>query len=166
MRMLHQALRPFFTNQEHICPLCVVGFETKRGLNNHTRGSKCHLTSYPQHTALLHWAFLLTTTNMRIPEKYKLAFSNAALAACSPYTMEETSPTYSRFSRALGLAVICLPNPPPHPTKLDSAMTLFGEIINTMATGALSINEQSDLTAQVVQEFVALRVSITSQLQG
>ena len=103
---------------------------------------------------------------MKIPEKYRAVFYDAAMAARSPYTMEETAPTYSKFARALGLAVICLPDPPPHPRQLDGATTLFGEIINTMTTGTISVDDQNDLTAQVVEEFVALRVSIESQLYG
>ena len=91
LREVKQAVLPFLSSQDHLCPSCMLGFETRVSLSRHLRAPKCLLHKYPKHSALLHWVFQRLKTKNKIQDPSQMSSYKLQLLV-EPPTPLLTSP--------------------------------------------------------------------------
>jgi hypothetical protein len=163
LREVKQAMNPFLSGSENVCPCCWLGFDTPHGLSTHTKADKCLINWYPQHAALLHWTFQLVRSELKFDpaDRMEKIFEEEAKARGTKYTVSEAIGPYSRVCMAIGLISFLIPGPPSSTATRTDLRTAFTHVIQAMNEDGNMDNEIFlELLEKIMREYEALNVSL------
>ena len=161
LREIKQAIYPFLSGYEIICPSCWLGFETQAGLSMHTRANKCLLHRYPKHTALLHWVFQTARSGLKMPLPLEKVFQEEIAASNrTQFTAAEAMSSYSRMCMAVGLVSFFITGSQRNGETWKDLRETFTTIIKSLTEDRqMEDADFQELVEKVMKEYIALNVS-------
>ena len=112
------------------------------------------LKRYPEHSALLHWAYHMVRTELDIPANLVAAFEAETARCNTTYTASDVSRTYSRLATCVGLLSSHLEQDRPDGTQ-ENLWNVFKKIVELLAP---NVPLDEDLVRRLIEEFLGLQV--------
>ena len=160
LREVKQAMYPFLSGYEIICPSCWLGFETQLGLSVHTRADKCLLQRYPKHTALLHWVFQTARSGLKMPPQLEKVFEEETASYRTQFTVSEAMSSYSRMCMAVGLVSFFLTGSQHNAETVTHLRETLTQVIRALDENRKMEDANSQaLVENVMKEYIALNIS-------